>query len=248
MSGIESIRDQICSAFCNQIAVRRVPVGLAISTDFQSLSGDHLGFYVVRSSRDHEQFRLEDSGTIVPMLEADGVNLHKGTRADFFRSLLASYNAEFDDNSRTLQTPYMSADELASSSLRFLALLLRMQDLEALHPTLVANTFAEDARKAIQSKFKDRADVTLDDYVSEDLADYVVDAIIRPQNFNPVAVYFATNQSRVDEAVILKMDSKTKNPSLKVVLLLETAVRSRARITFWMACLFSRIGTSRWSA
>jgi hypothetical protein len=58
--------------------------------------------------------------------------------------------------------------------------------------------------------------------VSEELTNYVVDAIVRPQGLAPVAVYFATNQSKADEAVILRMEANIKRSALKVVLLLET--------------------------
>lgn len=223
MSGIESIKDDICAAFCSEISVRRVPAGLAVSTGFRSFGGDQIGFYIVRNELNTNQFRLEDSGTLVPMLEADGVNLSKGVRADLFKSILSEYGAEFDEDTRVLQSRFMFPQELASASLRFLAMLLRVQDLEVLNPVTVENTFVEDARKAISAKFKGKASVEFNGVVSEDLTNYVVDAIIRPDGFAPVAVYFATNQSKADEAVILRMEANIKHAALKVVLLLETA-------------------------
>ena len=45
------MKDQLCKAFCDNVQVRRVPAGLAVSTSFLSPEGDRIGFYV----RDREQ-------------------------------------------------------------------------------------------------------------------------------------------------------------------------------------------------
>lgn len=216
-------KELICSAFCDQVAVRSVPAGFAVQTPFTSADGDPIGFYVVRSEVNPALFRLEDSGTIVPMLDAAGVNLKSGNRAEAFERILEEYGAQFEDETYEVHTAFMEEKDIASSALNFVALLLRLQDLELLTPELVENTFKEDASKAITQRFHNQAQLARDTSVSSELSNYVVDMLISKGQDDPVAVYFATSEPRVDEALILWMESHLKNIPCKVILLLEHA-------------------------
>lgn len=224
MNAMESIKESICVAFCQDLTIRKVPAGLAVSTSFNGMDGDSIGFYVVRSERSPNEFRLEDDGVLIPYLEADGVNLKSGTRSAMFRQILREYSAQYDTKSCVLHTDSIGEKDIAAASLRFLAMMLRLQDLELLSPQTVANTFADDAQKALHEKFASEAFVEANGIVNEMLANYIVDAIIRPFGRDPVAVYFGTSLSKVDESVILRMDANLKHLPLKVVLLLETAL------------------------
>lgn len=214
-------KEQICAAFCDEVAVRKVPAGFAVKTGFQSADGDPIGFYVVNRPDDPNEWRLEDSGIMVPMLQASGITLRSGTRAEAFEQLLTEYRAQFDEDSQEIISAWMPEQEIAAASLNFVALLLRLQDLELLSPDTVENTFRQDAQKAIAARFGSQVAVKIDSPISEQLSHYVVDALLGNEDDNPVAVYFATSEPRVDEAVILAMESRMKGLSVKVILLME---------------------------
>ena len=56
------MKDALCKAFCDQLAVRSIPAGLAVSTGFTLSNGEPLGFYIVGPDGTG-RFRLEDDGT-----------------------------------------------------------------------------------------------------------------------------------------------------------------------------------------
>jgi hypothetical protein len=41
------MKEAICKAFCDEIRIKEVPIGLAVSTAFRRADGDAIGFYVV---------------------------------------------------------------------------------------------------------------------------------------------------------------------------------------------------------
>ncbi len=43
------MKEEICRAFCNEIRVREVPAGLAVSTSLRRSDGDAIGFYVIKN-------------------------------------------------------------------------------------------------------------------------------------------------------------------------------------------------------
>ncbi len=226
-------KDSICEAFCGELAVRRVPAGFAIKTPFSSSDGDAIDFFVVQSDSDPALYRLEDSGLIVPTLESLGVTIQQGERGEAFRDLMMEYEAELNQDSLEIHSRYMPESDVPAASLRFVSLLLRLQDLQLLKPEKVESAFREDAIKAIKERFKDKgAELKQNAHVSDKLSNYVVDMLIAPLGRDPVAVYFATSEQKVDEAVILKLESRILHNQLKVVVLLEhvkpRAVNERA--------------------
>ncbi len=75
------MKDLLCKAFCEQITVRDVPAGLAVSTAFNLSGGEPLGFYIVGPDSTG-RYRLEDDGTTIPMIEAVGIDLETPTRTE----------------------------------------------------------------------------------------------------------------------------------------------------------------------
>ena len=216
-------KEAICEAFCSDLAIHQIPAGLAVKTPFSSRDGDAADFFVVRHEHDSSLYRLEDSGLIVPTLEAMGVTVQQGERGHAFQDLLDEHDAEFDEEALEIHSRYMPEAEIASASLRFVSLLLRLQQLELLKPEKVECAFKEDAIKAISQRFKDKeVELKRDAHVSDNLSNYIVDMLIQPLRQDPpVAVYFATSELKVDEAVILKLESRVLHRDLKVVVLLE---------------------------
>ena len=88
------MKDEICEAFCGAITVREVPVGLAVGTAFRGEDGDTIGFYVIRDPGNRDRIRIEDDGMTIPMLEASGVDISEGPRAEAFAGLLAEHGVE----------------------------------------------------------------------------------------------------------------------------------------------------------
>lgn len=214
-------KDQLCEAFCGDLEVRKVPAGFAVRTGFSANDGDAIGFYITRHPNDKSLYRLEDSGLIVPALEASGVNLESGTRAEAFARLLSEYKSHFDDDALELHSGYVSESDVPSEALRFIALLLRVRDLELLNHETVKNVWSDDAQAALKDHFTGKATLDFHALVSDTLSDFIVDAVIRPKNGSPVALYFATSDSKVDEAVMLWMETRLAKQNIKVALLLE---------------------------
>lgn len=210
----------LCEAFCQDLNVHDVPAGLAVRTGFSSRDGDAIGFYVTRHPQDAGQWRVEDSGLVVPMLEAAGLNLESGARAAAFHRLLAEYSVSYDAEAMELHSEYVSEADLPAEAMKFLALLLRVQDLELLSPETVANTFREDVVSDLDRLFANRAAIAYRVPPHKRLAEFEADAVIKNGD-NLLALYLATTDERVNEAVILWMENQRLQTGVKVALMLE---------------------------
>ena len=216
-------KQALCEAFCEDLDIRDVPVGFAVRTPFVFSSGDPIGFYIVRNQDDSDLWRFEDSGLLVPMIEASGISLDGGPRADAFAKLLEVHGAEYDENSRELHSLFMTEEEIPAEASRFVSLLLRMQDFEFLHPDTVANTFREDVELAIKNRFSNAMKVEFRAKLSDAWDNYLADAVIQPAIGDPLVVFFGTSEAKVDEAVIMHYDLRVRGQNSPVALILETA-------------------------
>lgn len=214
-------KEQICEAFCSDLVVTDVPAGLAVRTSFMASDGDAIGFYVTRHPSDQTKFRVEDSGMVIPMIEANGVNLDGGPRALAFHRLLEEYGASYDPEAMELYTEYVSESDLPAEAMRFVALLLRVQDLELLTQENVENTFKADVSEELRRVFDGKAALTFHAPPTLGLAEFEADVVINSENNPTLAVYVATTDQRVDEAVMLWMENRFKKAGVKVALVLE---------------------------
>jgi hypothetical protein len=217
------VKQLICDAFCTSLEFRQVPAGYAVSTPYENSDGDPLLIYFIRDER--QRWRLEDDGTQIPLLEANGVALGSGARAEAFASLLDEYGAFYNKDSCTLFSPPMLEAELGTASVRFLGLLLRLQDLALmLNPATVRNTFKADAIAALHRSFDGIAEVIEQSEFSPELSGHDVDVVIRAHEKPPVAIYFGTQEERALQALVLKMEAeKYRNIAGSVILMLERA-------------------------
>lgn len=215
------LQELLCKEFCGALTVRKVPSGYALGTGYVDEDGDAIGFYVVGPDNDGK-FRIEDDGLSIVSIEANGIDLSSKTRSEAFNSLLREYNVLFDEENGELTTNPLSEAELASASMRFLAFLLRVQDLLLLSQERVASTFKEDAMRLLAERIQGKADIDQDSYVHEELKDCPVDVVIRAPNRLPVALYFANSDLKVMEALLLQSYAENKNIDCSVVALLET--------------------------
>ena len=70
---------------------------------------------------------------------------------------MTEYGARYDEERGELTTLPLSADQVPAAAFKFVALLLRLQDLVLLTPERAASTFREDASKAIRDTLGARA-------------------------------------------------------------------------------------------
>jgi hypothetical protein len=224
------MKQGLCKAFCDELAVRNVPAGLAVRTGFTMSGGEPLGFYIVGPDATG-RYRIEDDGTTMPLIEAAGVDLETQTRADAVAQMLSEYGASYNAESGELSTLPLAPDAVPQRALQFVALLLRLQDLLLLKPERVYGTFREDAAKAIKAAIGDRA-VVHEDQLPAQGVDVPADLLIEAPDRPPVAVFLAVSEQRVLEAVLAQMAATYEARSdCAVVALLEkdSSVSRRVR-------------------
>src|SRR3954463_6680006 len=90
-------------------------------------------------SGDAGRYRIEDDGTTIPMIEAEGIDLNTSTRQEALESLLTEYGARYDEEKGELTTAPLSVQKVPSAAFKFVALLLRLQDLILLTPERAAS-------------------------------------------------------------------------------------------------------------
>ena len=217
------MKEELCRAFCNEISVKEVPAGLAVSTPFRRSDGDAIGFYVMRNETAPGIARLEDDGETMPYLEACGVDFETQTRKKALENLLAEYGAEYDEGENIIHTPNMKEDDLPRAALSFVALLLRLFDFLLLTQEHVESTFKEDAAKKIKFVVGSSAIIKENEPVDTKLAEVTPDMVIHANGRDPVAVFFIQSATRVYEAIFLQMAALYEaKEALSVVALLET--------------------------
>lgn len=214
------MKDDLCKAFCDELAVRTVPAGLAVKTAFRREDGDAIGFYIIGPNT-AGLYRIEDDGATVSYIEACGADLDSPTRAAAFRNLLEEYGAIFDEETVELATESLRESELPQAAMRFVALLLRLQDMLLLMPERAASTFKEDALRDIQHRLAGRATIYEGEPIAPSLTEFQADVVIRSADRPPVAVYFGQSEQKVYEAILLQMAAtyEARVPCSVVVLL-----------------------------
>src|ERR687885_1710205 len=121
------MREQLCEAFCNDLMVRQVPAGLAVSTAFSTHDGDRIGFYVVKEEGT-STYRIEDDGVTLPTLEGSGVDFRSGTRGEALAELLGEYSVKMDDEAGEFFMSGLTEETLPAAALKFVAFSLRVRD------------------------------------------------------------------------------------------------------------------------
>ena len=217
------MKEQLCKAFCDDISVREVPAGLAVSTTFRRTDGDAIAFYVVRDGALPGFARLEDDGDTVPYLQACGVDFSTQTRVSAFESLLDEYGAEYDSDEAVVHTPFLKEKDLPKAAMRFVALLLRFSDFLLLSQERVESTFKEDAAKRIKERIGEHAKISESAPVTSRLSEFLPDMVIRAENRIPVAVFLSQTSQHVYEAILLQMAAlyEAQEP-LSVIAVLES--------------------------
>jgi Domain of unknown function DUF1828 len=197
------LKQELCRAFCDQLQIREVPAGLALSTAFSFSDSEPVGFYVVGPDA-LGRYRIEDDGNTIPMIEAEGIDLDTSTRQEALDSLLTEYGVRYDQEKGELTTLALSVDQVPTAAFKFVALLLRLQDLILLTPERAASTFREDASKAIHDALGTRASIKENEPIALGI-EFPADLLIQAPSRDPVAVFLAMSEQRVLEAVVAQM-------------------------------------------
>lgn len=197
------MKEELCRAFCDQLNIREVSAGLAVSTAFTFSDCEPVGFYVVGPDA-LNRFCIEDDGTTIPSIEAEGIDLETATRQEALNALLGEYDVRYDSDSGELSTSPLHASQVPGAAFKFVALLLRLQDLILLTPERAASTFREDATRAIKDSLGARASVKEHEPIAPGI-EFPADLIIQSPGREPVAVFLAMSEQRVLEAVVAQM-------------------------------------------
>ena len=229
------MKQALCKEFCDQLTVRKVPAGLAVGTSYIGLSGDPIGFYIVGPEpKAAGRYRIEDDGATVPILEACGADLAIESRAAAFRELLDQYDVQYDEDSGELKTDLLLESEIPRAAFRFVAFMLRVQDLMLLTRDRAENTFRQEALRDLEETIGDSAKIEFDQLISNEI-DIAADVIIRAPQRAPIALFLVMQDSKLYEAMLLHTEATLKaHMPVKVIALLED-VTSVSKKTFKQA-------------
>lgn len=226
------IKNNLCEAFCGMLSVTEVPTGFAVGTGHEGFNGDHIGFYVIGPDASGQYF-IQDDGLTMATLEAMGVDLANKSRKGIFSELRDQYAVSFDRESGELKSASVKVSELGAIAMRFMAFMLRVQDLLLTTNERVVSTFKQEAIKIISELTLGRAEVIPDFVVAPKVAEYPADIGIIVPNHRPIALFFGVSEVRILEALLLQANAEKFHIDCAVMALLETeesvSKKTRAR-------------------
>jgi hypothetical protein len=197
------MKKELCKAFCDNLQIRRVPAGFAVSTGFLSPEGDKIGFYI--RPQEGGLFRIEDDGFTLPALEASGLDFSSGSRGNAMQQLLTEYGALIDEDARCFVIDGIAEDALPAAAMKFVALTLRVRDFMLMTEARVLGTFREDVGRLLRQSVGERATIEEMAPIAPELADFSADFVLRAAGRRPVGVFLGTTEARILEAVYVSM-------------------------------------------
>jgi hypothetical protein len=95
----------------------------------------------------------------------------------------------------------------------------------------VESTFRDDVRQALREELNGKTRFVEDEPVSEDLADVIPDMVFYPENRDPVALFLASNEPKLWQAIHLRMTANYEaHMAVSVVAMLENDKVGNSRI------------------
>ena len=226
---MESLKERICAAFCEDVQAKPISNGYAIATPYKNRMGDRIGIYAI--SDDGGIFRIVDTALTVAHLEADGVTFDNATRQSNFFSLLSEYDAKYDPELGEIYIPEVKEDDLPRKLINFSLLLLRLNDMVWTTSERTKSTFRDDVRAALRKELADRAKITEDEPVSDRLMEVAPDMVFHAPERDPVALFIATEESKLWQAMMLQMlAAHEAKEALVVVALIERQDRLSTKV------------------
>lgn len=216
--------EEFCKAFCDNITLRKVPMGFVLKTPFRRDDGDAIAIYIRPHHEIAGAFRLEDDGQTIGFLEASGVDLETDTRLEALNDLLREYVAFYDEHNSLLHTGYIAEKQLAAAAVSFSALLLRVYDLLLLAKTRIRSTFRDDLLAMVQSQFGRDCRIDENAPLQHSMKDYLVDILVRSPDGRFLAIYAATSELRALEALLFWKEYREQRVTqVRTMLVLEEA-------------------------
>lgn len=198
------MKEQLCKAFCDEITIREVPMGFAVSTAFAFPDGDKIGFYIKPDSASG-LFELQDSGTTYPSLVAAGFDVKNKVRAEAMSVLQHEYGVVLNEDAQEFRLEDIEQEDLPLAALRFVSFMLRVNDLLLLEESRVASTFRADVERRLREQIGDRADIRIGEPLAIGLEEFSPDFVIQAPAKPPVGVYLGTSDAKVLEALFVHM-------------------------------------------
>lgn len=216
----EQLKKALCATFCSAFEVHVVPSGYAVSSIFNTQSGDRIGFYLVPEG---DSYRLEDDGEFLSRLVAAGIEIEKGQRSQLLDAILDGENAYWERDTFEIRTTPFDETRIAEKAASFLSALIRARDLELLTRDLIRSTFREDALRAIVERFEPVANIDEDVAVHRDFADFPSDVVVQPKRSGQAgAVYLVSTNEKLGEALLLQQEARLKGRAdFSVIALIE---------------------------
>jgi hypothetical protein len=202
--------NELCEALCSGMALHEVKIGYAIKTPFRLPDGDAVGLYIRRDIDNPKLLRLEDDGATIASLEEAGVSLSLETRADALADLLKQYDAHYDEEHSIIFTDYVDESRLPANFIKFMALMLRVQDLRLMANDRVREAFKDDVRALIGKYFEGRVDIFEDENPNEVLKDYVADFVLKSKNGETLALFAASSETKALESFVLWQELRSR--------------------------------------
>jgi hypothetical protein len=146
MTEIATLRERLCTAFCDDVAVRSCGDVLAVSLPISARDGDQFTAYLSRVSGG---WRISDSGTTMMRIsyENDISKFYTGPREKLYRGILAESGLSEDEGEIFLEVP---ADKLIRGIFDLTQGLSRVEDLALWSRSRVESTFYSDLREAMR--------------------------------------------------------------------------------------------------
>ncbi|KPM67204.1 hypothetical protein HB13667_07680 [Pseudomonas putida] len=177
MNDIAAIKETLCHAFCEDVAVSARGDLLTVSLPLTARDGDSFTSYLTRSSAG---WRISDAANTMMRLsyENDLGKLLTGPRAKLFETILSENGLQEDDGEIFLEVP---ADRLVRGLFQLGQGLSRVEDIALWSRSRVESTFYHDLREILYS-------IVPSEMVDESYApaisggeDYLIDYQIRTQ-------------------------------------------------------------------
>ncbi len=202
--------NELCEALCSSLALREVKIGYAVKTPFRLPDGDAIGLYIRRDETNPRLLRLEDDGGTIAALEEDGVSFATESRSDALADLLEQYDAHYDDVASVIYTDYVDESRVPANFVKFMALMLRLQDLRMLAQERVREAFKDDVRELVEEYFEGRVDILEDANPNEVLKDYVADFVLKSKAGETLALFAASSETKALESLLLWQELRSR--------------------------------------
>lgn len=219
-----NLQDAICRSFCDGFRVKPIPKGYSIISPFSWLEDEPLVFYAAKKNG---KLRLEDSGASLLYLEDHAGDLSTDTRMETIRELAKQHGVTFDEEAVTFSTQWFDESETGRGVIDFLSFMNRLQDIQFLSRERAENAFKEDLVASIQEHFGAGFSVDERQEISPDKGGYIADVLVRSDNGSSVAVYAATAEVKVLEALLAaELIKRETLASLTPILVFEDFINS----------------------